>query len=94
MVSHIDKCIDPRGSEYLEQVFQDIAVAMGVDTVTAAIEMFAEFYENLDLEIPSVNNGDYKNLTTSVNIVRLKNNPIRLDENAIDELYHQILLNK
>ena len=33
---------------------------------------------------------EYTKLRTSVNQKRLKNNPVQLDEQAIDEIYHTI----
>ena len=35
--------------------------------------------------------GDFEILKKSVNPTRLKNNPVELDEDTIDMLYHKIL---
>lgn len=92
MTQHTDKCIDPRGEDYLKGIFVKIADAMGCDTVEKGIQAFQKIVDDLKLEAPEVKDaGDYDILKTSVNPVRLKNFPVQLDEEAIDWLYHQIL---
>ena len=91
MLQNIEKCIDPRGEEYLQDVFNEIAEAMGCDDSWEAAESFNQIVAELELEIPKAKEEDYLLLKTSVNPVRLKNNPIRLAEEDIEELYHSIL---
>lgn len=92
MISNIDKCIDTRGKEYLQKIFNDLATVMGTEKPEEAVEIFEKFVSGLGLKIPHVTDEKiYDILRTSVNPVRLKNNPVRLDEEAIDMLYHQIL---
>jgi len=93
MIEHIENCVDKRGKEYLENVFIGIAQAMGVQTPIEAItnfrcmmwqmELVNPISEHLQLDIPL--------LATSVNPIRLKNNPIKLDDKAIYSLYKMIL---
>jgi hypothetical protein len=56
--------------------------------------MFDKLLEHLDLSVPLPSTQDYEILKASVNPVRLKNNPVQLDDAAIDLLYHQILTPK
>ncbi|MCD7824889.1 MAG: phosphonoacetaldehyde reductase [Clostridiaceae bacterium] len=91
MLENTDRCIDPRGEEYLKNTFDEIAEAMGCGSATNAAAKFQEIFEGLGMSVPEPNEGDYELLKTSVNPVRLKNHPIRLDEEVIDNLYHQIL---
>ena len=92
MLSHRDDCADVRGVDHLSGVFADLAECMGAHTPEAAAEKFKLFVDGLDLGIPSVRgDAEYALLKKSVNPVRLKNNPVRLDGDAIDTLYHQIL---
>lgn len=92
MLSNMDKCIDIRGKEYLQEIFYHIATAMGVEKPEKSIEIFEKFVFELGLEVPYItDSGMYDILRTSVNPIRLKNNPISLDEEAIDMLYRQIL---
>ena len=94
MIANMDKCIDQRGSEYLTNIFSQISRAMGVTTGTAdAIMEFRLMLELLDLRSPaSTNREEELNiLTTSVNPIRLKNNPIELNEEAIRHLYETII---
>lgn len=92
MLAHKDDCADVRGVDHLSGVFTDLAGCMDEQTPEAAAEKFKSFVDGLAFGIPSVrDNTDYEILKKSVNPVRLKNNPIKLDESAIDILYHQIL---
>lgn len=92
MLNNTDKCIDPRGQEYLKSVFEDIAKAMNVGTAEEAVEKFASMYDELELMKPSdVKENDLKILKTSVNPDRLKNNPVKLDVDTIERLYREIL---
>jgi len=91
MILNIDKCIDPRGETYLKGVFDELAGAMGCVNVQEACEKFENLIKDMEMSVPSVNDDDYATLKTSVNPVRLKNNPIQLNEDIIDMLYHQIL---
>lgn len=92
MVEHIENCIDDRGTEYLKTVFDEIAVAMGSKTIKEAILKYQNILNEFELAVPDIQSEqDYKVLTTSVNPVRMKNNPVALDAEAINELYHQVL---
>ena len=93
MLSNIDKCIDKRGRKYLIGIFAEISTAMGCADPADAIRSFREIMKDMDLNNPvSVNREeDLKVLSTSVNPVRLKNNPIKLDSDVIYQLYNIIL---
>ena len=91
MISHTEKCIDPRGEEHLKTVFADITEVMGCADAQEAAGKFTELLKVLDLQIPTAKTGDFEKLKNSVNLVRLKNNPVALDAETIDDLYHQIL---
>ena len=93
MLSHPEKCIDPRGQDYLEKVFRDIARSMGVDSPSAARDFFACMLAEMKVEAPvSVDrSSEIAFLSSSVNPIRLKNNPVKLDEETIQQLYSTIL---
>lgn len=93
MLHNMDKCIDPRGQEYLSNIFSQIATAMGASTPTEAIALFRKMMEEMDLNQPVCENReeDLKILSSSVNPVRLKNNPVGLGEEGIEGLYNEIL---
>lgn len=91
MASHTSLCSDPRGQKYLDEVFADLSVVMGCRTALDSAEKFVELFKSLNLEKPLICNNDFDVLKKSVNPVRLKNNPIDLDEGTIDYLYHQIM---
>jgi hypothetical protein len=94
MVGNMDKCIDSRGQEYLVGIFNEISKAMGCQTPMNAITQFQQMVEELELKNPVAKNREeeLEILSTSVNPVRLKNNPISLDVNTIYLLYKIIVL--
>lgn len=94
MTENVSKCIDPRGEEYLYKIFVKIAKTMGGATASDAVNKFSRIVDGLELPLPNPNKEDYFVLKKSVNLQRLKNNPISLDESAIDMLYHLILERK
>ena len=93
MIGNLDKCIDPRGPEYLKSVFTHIAIAMGCENPNQAVAMFREMMKKMELGNP-INTDREKELnilSISVNPVRLKNNPTIIDNNAIWCLYQNIV---
>lgn len=92
MISNTQKCCDKRGKEYLDFMFKELAGILGYKTSMGMAEMFQALVNELKLEIPLLKSyQDYEELKMSVNPVRMGNNPILLDIDTIDILYHQIL---
>ena len=95
MIGHMDKCLDKRGQDHLNGVFNDIAHTMGAETPTKAIVLFRNIMKDMELSSPQTEHGrrssDLDVLSSSVNPVRLKNNPIELDYAAIRSLYETIV---
>ena len=93
MLENLDKCIDPRGKDYLASVMDNIAEAFGFPEPKLVCAYLDELYKRLNMSTPSANEAEYMLLTSSVNVDRLKNHPIALDRDTIDSLYHKILGN-
>ena len=91
MIENTDKCIDPRGQEYLRATLYEIGQAMGCETPELAAKKLKRIFEKLQLDVPTASEAQFVELKTSVNPVRLKNHPIALDVDTIDMLYHRIL---
>lgn len=96
MSVHLDKCIDARGTKYLSGIFGKIANAMRCKKVEDAISVFRMIMKEMELTYPvSANrNEDLKILSSSVNPVRLKNNPIELESYTINAIYENIIRNE
>lgn len=91
MAGHPEDCVDPRGAAYLQRTFEEIAKAMGCDTVKESIDKYREMLLELKMSIPVMKEeGELEILKKSVNPVRLKNNPVLLDEKTLGNLYGQI----
>ncbi len=93
MLGNMDKCLDKRGKNYLNGIFNDIAQTIGAKTPFGAIAIFRGLMKDIELSNPlSVNREEeLKTLSSSVNPVRLKNNPIGLSIDVIKSLYNIIL---
>lgn len=93
MIDNLDKCIDGRGQEYLAGNFSDISKAMGCDDPDAVVTMFRQILSEMDINGPVAINRqeEIDILSHSVNPIRLKNNPVKLDEIAIHTLYEKII---
>ncbi len=89
----MDQCIDTRGCEYLESIFHDIAASMDCSTPAQAIKRFRQMMDAMDMNSPVSDQTDLDLpvLISSVNPVRLKNNPIQLDSETIRSLYRKIV---
>jgi hypothetical protein len=79
------------GKKYLNNIFNQIAKAMGCETGMAGCKRFRELMEELELKLPYRDEKDYELLTASENPERLGNNPVFLGDQEINMLYHQIL---
>lgn len=93
MLSHMDKCLDNRGQDYLKRVFNFIAQTMGAENPTEAIEIYRNLMKDMELTNPlsAKRDEDLIILTTSVNPVRLKNNPVQLKEESIQNIYKRVI---
>ncbi len=93
MIGHMDKCIDTRGQEYLSGIFALISKAMGCEIPEQAIAVFRQMMKEMELKNPIAGNKEeeFNVLSTSVNPVRLKNNPVELDRITIKLLYEIIV---
>ncbi len=89
MLENMDKCIDDRGQVYLADFFNRIAKAMGCGTPDEAIGLFRQMMVEMELKNPMAGNREeeLEMLSTSVNPVRLKNNPVALDPVTAKYLY-------
>lgn len=105
MLQHLDLCVDPRGSAYLETVFTDIARTLRRDDPKQCIDDFRNRMRQYDMLPPVPRNRvetwrvasvqdmrhDVSLLAKSVNPVRLKNNPVALSEPALRMMYEKIV---
>jgi len=84
--------ITPGGSNVLKERFLILAKAFGKDDPYEAAKEFDLILKKYDLSIPTATKEDIDVLKTSVNPVRLKNNPITLTQDEIENLYKEILI--
>lgn len=92
MIENMEKCIEPRGQEYLKEMFCSLAEIFDAKNIMDGAITFKRLVEDLKLGIPCVTKDDYRILCSSVNSVRLKNNPVKLDAESINLLYKRIFM--
>jgi alcohol dehydrogenase class IV len=93
MLGNMDKCIDNRGQEYLSSIFLLISKTMGCDSSEQAIVEYRQMMKEMDLNnpVPGNREEELNLLSTSVNPVRLKNNPVEISTTTALSLYTTIL---
>lgn len=91
MINNLNDCIDNRGSEYLKNVFNEIKEILNCETQDDVINILNNLKKSLNLPKFVFKESDYDILTKSVNVERLANNPIQLNKDSINLLYHEIL---
>ena len=93
MLNHLELCIDKRGKDYLADIFNQIAQSMGSTTPQDAVSCFRQMMNEMELSNPIATDKEkeLEILANSVNPVRLKNNPVRLDMNEIITIYEIII---
>ena len=93
MITHFEHCAEKRGRNYLECIFNEISAAMGCSSPIDAIEVFQRMMQEMELKQPVAGDRsmELNLLATSVNPVRLKNNPIQVDQEIAKVLYNLIL---
>ena len=95
MIDHMEKCVDSRGLDYLKEIFTQISVAIGCyQGRFDAIEKFRQMLRMMGIKNPISENKDVDIciLSGSVNLTRLKNTPIKLNDQTILSLYDRIIL--
>ena len=93
MTEHPEECIDPRGKDYISDVFSQISNSLGAVCPKDAITVFKHMMHILEMQNPA--SYDRKKeldlLAGSVNPVRLKNNPVELTQETLYRLYDSII---
>lgn len=94
MIGHTNNCADIRGERYVRDVFESISRSVGASSTEEAIRIIRNMMAEMGLGFPSFVNdaeAELELLCKSVNPIRLKNNPVRLDYNSIYSFYYRIV---
>lgn len=84
MLENMDKCIDSRGIDYLKNMFNELSNIISP-------RKFNEIYNCMSFVKIEYNDLDIDKLIESVNLERIKNNPVKLDKQDLEKLYREIL---
>lgn len=91
MLEHMELCTDPRGSEFTEGIFGEIAQAFNVESAKQVIGYLSQMQKELHMLPPSnMTEEEIELLVSSVNIERLKNNPVGLTGDDIRRIYQNM----
>jgi alcohol dehydrogenase class IV len=92
MLENLQNCNAEKGSEYFEQVFNDIASCLGFSYPLQAIQWYEKLLEKLGITAPVVTDSKVLDtLVKSVNPEKLKNSPVGMDSETIKQLYREVL---
>lgn len=92
MIQNTHMCLDARGTEYLNNIFVELAGSFGCKNAKDAADKFGEMLKRMELGAPVLEGEEQlENFVKSVNVTRLKNNPVQLTEDVIRKLYKEIL---
>ena len=94
MTENLEKCVDPRGKQYLLNIFEEIASCFGCSRAGAVGPELEKIVDRLGFEAPAATEEDLKVLVNSVNLQRLKNNPVKPEPEDIEFLYRKIVINR
>ena len=89
MITHIDKCIEPRGKEYFLSNLKELQAIFDVSDLTQLLTKITSIIHYFKLDMPLVLADEIKEFTSLVNQTRLSNHPIFLDHFAIEEIYNK-----
>ena len=88
MIHNFDKCIDPRGENYIVNVMQELNNIMDCSNSEEAINKLRNLISSFNLRNPELKSDkELEELVDSVNQERLKNNPIKLERKNIRYIY-------
>lgn len=79
-------------SPQLKAVFLELSSIMDGKTMQQGVELFRKLLQELEMEIPKIKEEEFTILKHSVNPIRLKNNPMSLSEDVLEQLYRELSL--
>lgn len=92
MIHHREECIDERGEGYLNEIFRELSRCFGGTGIEEGARQFQALLAELDFApLHMTDPAQLEELVKSVNLVRLKNNPIPLSQETLFEMYKNIL---
>ena len=93
MIDNQNSSFDIRGKGYLNEVFDQIAGSMGCATANQAVSLFRRMMADMEMNNPIGINREMEIdiLSSSVNPIRLRNNPVKLNDVDIHSLYERII---
>ena len=92
MINNLELTIDSRGKDYLESIFCDLDNIFNTKSHIETIEKIKKIYSEIDIKyLNIIKANDLKQLISSVNIERLNNNPVKLDKDALEQIYKKLI---
>lgn len=90
MAENTGLCIDKRGEDHLCRVFDEVTSLLGCKDYNETGDRLENMLLALGIKSPAIRGEDISTLAGSVNTVRLSNNPVRLTDESLRQLYVDI----
>ena len=87
VASHTAESVLPGGEAALKAALQRLTVLFGAENAADAARKYAALYDSLALPTPAIAEAELSVLAASVNVERLKNNPVPLSAETLYALY-------
>ena len=91
IINNLDKAQDVRGKEYLNNTLIELTNIFKVDNKFELFKEIERIIKDFDLKVPIAKKEDIDILASSVDIARLKNNPVVLSREEVKKIYKKIL---
>lgn len=92
MINNLNYTVDSRGKDYIETIFSDLDNMFGTTSHMETVEKIKNIYSEIDIKYSNIiNANDLQQLVSSVNVERLNNNPVKLDEMALQKIYKKLI---
>ncbi len=90
---HINETTDERGPEYFKNTLCEISSFIGQNTLEDGVLFYADIVKKMGLDSPITNDPSKVDfLASSVDVSRLKNNPVPLKYENLRDFYSKILV--
>jgi alcohol dehydrogenase class IV len=91
MLDNMDRTIDTRGKQYINNMFIEISLALGYDSPDKAILGFSNLLNEMDMiKKLDITEDKMNDLIASADAQRLKNSPVSFNSDMIYNVYYSI----
>lgn len=90
MLSHNEAVNHKNGRDYTLSVFNELAKIMGAKSFADGLQIFNSILDEFKLDFPKTEKDNVKSFVSKVNTQRLGNNPTKLSNTDVENIYNMI----